>query len=76
MATRQAKSRDTSYRLAEGGGMYLEVMPNGSKYWRLKYRFDGKEKRSALGVYPLVSLTSARKSWLTRAQLSGGNDPA
>jgi hypothetical protein len=56
--------------------MYLEVMPNGSKYWRLKYRFDGKEKRSALGVYPLVSLTSARKSWLTRAQLSGGNDPA
>src|SRR5690606_36032879 len=72
----QAKPKDKSYRLADGGGMYLEVMPNGSKYWRLKYRFDGKEKRLALGVYPLVSLTSAReKSRLARAQLSEGNDP-
>ncbi|CAB3726844.1 hypothetical protein LMG24076_05132 [Trinickia soli] len=36
--------------------MYLEVMPLGAKYWRLKYRIDGKEKRAALGVYPKVSL--------------------
>jgi len=38
------------YKMADGGGMYLEVQPNGSKYWRLKYRFSGKEKRLALGV--------------------------
>lgn len=41
--------------------MYLEVMPSGAKYWRLKYRIDGKEKRAALGVYPKVSLLEARK---------------
>lgn len=41
--------------------MYLEVMPSGAKYWRLKYRIDGKEKRAALGVYPNVSLLEARK---------------
>ena len=50
-----------AYKLADGGGMYLEVMPNGSKYWRLKYRFGGKEKRLALGVYPDVSLADARE---------------
>ena len=49
-----------AYKLADGGGMYLEVMPNGSKYWRLKYRFGGKEKRLALGVYPDVSLADGR----------------
>ncbi|REE17959.1 uncharacterized protein DUF4102 [Paraburkholderia sp. BL27I4N3] len=41
--------------------MFLEVMPNGSKYWRLKYRIDGKERRAVLGVYPAVSLLAARK---------------
>lgn len=44
------------YKLADSGGMYLEVYPNGSKYWRLKYRYAGKEKRLALGVYPDVTL--------------------
>jgi hypothetical protein len=38
-----------SYKLSDGGGMYLEVMPNGSKYWRMKYRFGGKKN-----VLPLV----------------------
>ena len=57
---KQAKPKDKPYKLADGGGMYLEVMPNGSKYWRLKYRFDEKEKRLALGVYPDVSLAEAR----------------
>lgn len=41
--------------------MYLEVMPNGSKYWRFKYRFGGKEKRLAFGVYPDVPLSLARE---------------
>lgn len=50
VAIRAAKSREKAYKLADGQGMYREVMPNGSKYWRLKYRIDGKEKRMALGV--------------------------
>lgn len=48
VAVRAAKPREKSYKLADGQGMYLEIMPNGSKYWRLKYRIDGKEKRMAL----------------------------
>ncbi len=47
-------------KLTDGQGLYLEIMPTGSKYWRLKYRFAGKEKRLALGVYPEVSLVEAR----------------
>lgn len=43
-------------------GLYLEVMPSGSKYWRLKYRFDKKEKRLAVGVYPEISLKEAREA--------------
>lgn len=56
VAVRAAKPREKAYKLADGHGMYLEVMPSGAKYWRLKYRIDGKEKRAALGVYPKVSL--------------------
>ena len=47
--------------MADSGGLYLEVMPNGSKLWRFKYRFLKKEKRLALGKYPLVSLAEARE---------------
>ena len=47
---KSAKPKEKPYRIVDGGGMYLEVMPTGSKYWRWKYRFDGKEKRLALGV--------------------------
>jgi integrase len=65
------------YRLSDSGGMYLEIMPNGSKYWRLKYRFNGKEKRLALGVYPRVSLAEAREAReKARKLLSGGADPS
>ncbi len=60
-AVRKAKPEAKPYKRADGGGMYLEVMPNGSKYWRLKYRYAGKEKRLALGVYPDVPLTLARE---------------
>jgi integrase len=62
IAARSAKPREKAYRLTDGQGMYLEVMPNGSKYWRLKYRIHGKERRAALGVYPAVSLLAARKA--------------
>lgn len=49
-------------RLTDSGGMYLEVTPNGGKWWRLKYRFAGKEKLVSLGTYPQTSLLEARKS--------------
>lgn len=65
------------YKLADSGGMYLEVMPNGSKYWRLKYRFGGKEKRLALGVYPDTTLANAREKRDTaRKQIANGVDPS
>lgn len=76
MQVRKAKPADKPYRLADGKGLYLEVMPNGSRYWRMKYRFDGKEKRAAFGVYPEVSLADARRACLdARKQLAAGCDP-
>lgn len=58
---RNAKPKEKAYKLADGAGMYLEVSPSGSKYWRLKYRILNKEKRLALGVYPTVTLQEARE---------------
>lgn len=43
-----AKPKEKAYKLADGAGLYLEVVPSGSRYWRMKYRFNGKEKRMAL----------------------------
>lgn len=63
-------------RLADGHGMYLEVTANGGKYWRMKYRHAGKERRLALGVYPAVSLADARKRRdKARSELTEGTDP-
>jgi hypothetical protein len=58
---KNAKPREKAYKLFDGGGLYLEVTPAGGKYWRLKYRFGGKESRLAFGVYPEVSLAAARE---------------
>ena len=68
-AVKKAKPEAKAYRMADGGGMYLEVAPNGSKYWRLKYRHAGKEKRLALGIYPDVSLAEAREKRETARKL-------
>ena len=57
---RKAKSKAQAYKLSDGGGMYLLVMPNGARYWRLDYRFAGKRRTLALGVYPTVTLSNAR----------------
>ena len=66
-----------SVRLTDEKGMYLEVLAAGGKYWRMKYRHGGKEKRLALGVYPAVSLAQARKAReLARDALAKGDDPA
>jgi len=74
---RQAKAKDKPYRLADGKGLYLEVHPNGSRYWRHKYRLNKKEKRMAYGVYPDVSLKDARDQRdNTRKLLAEGIDPS
>ncbi|SPA46775.1 tyrosine-type recombinase/integrase [Cupriavidus taiwanensis] len=76
-AARNAAPREKPYRLADGSGMYLEISPAGGKYWRLKYRFAGKEKRLALGVYPEVTLAEARKRReRAREKLAAGIDPS
>ena len=58
---KQCKAKDKTYKLTDGKGLNLEVRPNGSKYWRLSYRYQNKQKTLALGVYPVVSLLDARK---------------
>ncbi|MBT8138807.1 MAG: Arm DNA-binding domain-containing protein, partial [Gammaproteobacteria bacterium] len=58
---KNAKPREKPYKLADAKGLYLQVQPNGSKYWRMKYRFQGKEKVLAFGVFPEVSLREARE---------------
>jgi hypothetical protein len=60
-AIRSAKPKEKAYKLFDGQGLYLEVSPIGSKYWRLKYRFAEKEKRLSIGVYPAVSLKGVRQ---------------
>src|SRR3546814_14592958 len=59
VAARNARPKTQPYKLSTGGGLYLEVMPNGAKYWRMKYRHAGREKRLAIGVYPEISLKRA-----------------
>jgi hypothetical protein len=65
-AVRMAKPRPKAYKLTDSHGLYLEVAPSGSRCWRLKYRVGGKEKRLALGVYPVVTLARARADALGR----------
>lgn len=60
-AIRKAKASGKTQRLADGGGLYLEISPSGGKWWRWKYRFHDKEKRLSLGVYPDVGLADARQ---------------
>lgn len=74
---RTAQPRDKVYRISVEKGMYLEITPRGAKYWRWKYRYGGKEKRLALGVYPEVSLKEARsKRDDARKLLEQGTDPS
>jgi integrase len=72
-----AKPKEAPYKLTDGGGMYLLVEKNGGKYWRLAYRFNGKQKTLALGVYPEVSLSAARDRRLAaRTLLANDIDPS
>ena len=56
------KPSEKTIKVFDERGLYLEVPPSGGKWWRLKYRFAGKEKRLSLGVYPQVTLKKARES--------------
>lgn len=57
---KKAPVRDKPYKLFDGRGLYLLVKPNGSRLWRFKYRFDGREKCLALGSFPDVTVSTAR----------------
>ncbi|WP_158791712.1 integrase arm-type DNA-binding domain-containing protein [Granulicella sp. L60] len=76
LQVRSAKPTDKKYKLADGGGLYLLVSPNGSKLWHWKYRVEGKEKLMAFGPYPEVTIAKARDLH-TRARkaLDAGTDP-
>ena len=58
---RTAKRLHRPIKLSDSGGLYLLIQPNGSKLWRLAYRFGGKQKTLAIGVYPTVTLKHARE---------------
>jgi hypothetical protein len=60
-AIRVAKPRDKPYKLADERGLYLLLTPTGGKWWRLNYRFDGKQKTLSMGVYPDIGLKEARE---------------
>ncbi|MBJ9352468.1 tyrosine-type recombinase/integrase [Citrobacter koseri] len=72
-----AKPTEKPYKLSDGGGLYLLVNPNGSRYWRMKYRYAGKEKLLSIGVYPDVTLAEARdKRTEAKRMLAAGDDPS
>ena len=74
---RNAKPTEKTRRLHDERGLYLEVSPTGGKWWRLKYRFNGKEKRLSMGVYPDVSLKDARdRRDDARKLVANGIDPS
>lgn len=76
-AIKAAKASQKAQRLFDGAGLYLEIAPSGGKWWRLKYRFGGKEKRLSLGVYPEVGLKRARRlRHELRKLLVNGVDPS
>ncbi|WP_330983545.1 MULTISPECIES: tyrosine-type recombinase/integrase [Enterobacterales] len=72
-----AKPADKDYKLSDAGGLYLLVKKNGAKYWCLKYRYGGKEKKLSIGVYPSVTLAQARsKRDEARRMIAEGLDPS
>ena len=76
-AVRHAQPREKPYKMADAQGLYIQVTPSGSKHWKMKYRFDGREKKLSFGEYPRVSLRDARDLRdKARNQLTKGIDPS
>lgn len=76
-AVRHAQPRDKPYKMADSEGLYIHIMPNGSKHWKMKYRFDGLEKKLSFGPYPRVSLRDARAQRdEARNMITKGIDPS
>ena len=74
---RAAKPTKKPYKLFDGGGLFLLITPTNARYWRLKYRLDGKERSIAFGVYPVVSLADAREERdAARKLIAKGVDPS
>ena len=77
LKVKNSKAVDKDIKLSDSGGLFLLIKANGSKYWRLAYRFQGKQKTLSFGVYPEVSLLEAReKSLEAKKHLSNGTDPS
>ena len=77
LGIKKAKAGDKDKKLFDGQGLYLLLTTSGSKYWRLKYRFDNKEKVFAIGVWPGVNLTEARERRNeAKLILKSGNNPS
>ncbi len=76
-AIRNAKPGTKTVKMFDSGGLYLELAPAGGKWWRLKYRYQGKEKRLSLGTYPMTTLKEAREAReAAKKLLSQGVDPS
>lgn len=74
---RNLKPKDKPYRAADAQSLYLQVMPNGTKSWRMNYSFQGKQRTASFGAYPLVPLVTARSERdKVKALLAEGIDPS
>jgi integrase len=77
IAIRAAKPKEKQYKLSDSAGLYILIKPNGSKYWRMKYRIAGKEKLLSIGTYPLITLSEAREeASKAKKQLAKNTDPS
>jgi len=74
---RKAKAKDTTYRLADSGGLALEIRPSGSKFWRYRYRLHGKAGMFTVGEYPTITISEARaiRDWAKKC-VANGEAPA
>jgi hypothetical protein len=77
IAIRNAKPRAKPYKMGDGFGLFLLIQPSGGKLWRFKYRFEGREKKLAIGTYSVIGLAEARRRRdQARELLAAGKDPS
>lgn len=77
IAIRKARPSSKTQRLFDSGGLYLEISPSGGKWWRLKYRIAGREKRISLGTFPAVGLKDARDARdQAKSEVAANRDPS